>query len=254
MPFYRHQWGRSVALAQRTVTLAITLPEPKSEMTLEPAIEGCYTASRAAALSGVPKSTVYEWARRDLLVPSVSDVREKLWSYADLMALRIIYWLRHAGIGESERVAASMHEVRRALERLRDADLNIWNPRKGDHSPLFVDVRGSIYIAALDEGVVDSRGASVFSEMLDLLGPFASDSLVGPDLIRPRPHLRIVPGRCSGEPHIERTRITTLAIKALNDRGFSDDQIGRLYPEQPVYALSEAIDLESSLAPSIVAA
>lgn len=55
---------------------------------------GVYTAERAAALSGVPKSTVHYWARRQILVPSVSAVRVKLWSYSDLMGLRTIYWLR----------------------------------------------------------------------------------------------------------------------------------------------------------------
>ncbi|MCL2464549.1 MAG: hypothetical protein FWF28_05725, partial [Micrococcales bacterium] len=61
---------------------------------LSAAVSGCYEASRAAALSGVPKSTLYEWARRRVVVPSVSPEREKLWSYADLMALRIVSWLR----------------------------------------------------------------------------------------------------------------------------------------------------------------
>jgi hypothetical protein len=54
------------------------------------AFDGCYDARRAAALSGVPRSTVYDWARRDIVVPSISPEREKLWSYADLMALRIV--------------------------------------------------------------------------------------------------------------------------------------------------------------------
>ncbi len=55
---------------------------------------GAYTAERAAALSGVPKSTVHYWARQGILVPSVSPVRVRLWSYSDLLALRTIYWLR----------------------------------------------------------------------------------------------------------------------------------------------------------------
>ena len=53
------------------------------------AFEGCYESSRAAALSGVPVSTVYLWARTGVVEPSVSPTKIKLWSYADLMALRI---------------------------------------------------------------------------------------------------------------------------------------------------------------------
>lgn len=49
---------------------------------------GEYTAERAAALSGVPKSTVHYWARQGILIPSGSPERVKLWSYGDLMALR----------------------------------------------------------------------------------------------------------------------------------------------------------------------
>ena len=56
-------------------------------MTAVLTFDGCYDATRAAALSGVPKSTVYDWARKEIVVPSISPEREKLWSYADLMAL-----------------------------------------------------------------------------------------------------------------------------------------------------------------------
>ena len=62
---------------------------------LQAALAGCYDARRAAALSRVPISTVYYWARRGVVIPTVSPNKQKLWSYADLMALRIVYWLRH---------------------------------------------------------------------------------------------------------------------------------------------------------------
>jgi DNA-binding transcriptional MerR regulator len=59
-------------------------------------IGGAYTMERAAALSGVPKSTAYYWARKGLLQPSASQ-RPLLWSYTDLLALRTISsWLPEA--------------------------------------------------------------------------------------------------------------------------------------------------------------
>lgn len=67
------------------------------------AFDGCYQAPRAAALSGVPRSTVYDWAVKGIVVPSISPEREKLWSYADLMALRIVSWLRHPNALDEER-------------------------------------------------------------------------------------------------------------------------------------------------------
>jgi MerR HTH family regulatory protein len=80
---------------------------------------GAYTADRAAALSGVPKSTVHYWARREILVPSISPERVKLWSYPDLMGLRIIYWLRHEKTGEDGQdiPASTMPQVERVLHR-----------------------------------------------------------------------------------------------------------------------------------------
>jgi len=56
-------------------------------------IGGAYAADRAAALSGVPKSTVHYWARNGHLIPSVAQ-KPRLWSFTDLLALRTIYWLR----------------------------------------------------------------------------------------------------------------------------------------------------------------
>jgi DNA-binding transcriptional MerR regulator len=53
---------------------------------------GAYTVERAAALSGVPRSTVHYWARNGHLLPSVSEA-PRLYSFTDLLALRVLYWL-----------------------------------------------------------------------------------------------------------------------------------------------------------------
>ncbi|MGZ6662665.1 MAG: MerR family transcriptional regulator [Solirubrobacteraceae bacterium] len=78
---------------------------------------GAYTAERAAALSGVPRSTLDYWARNDILVPSISPAKVKLWSYTDLMGLRTIYWLRQRKVTtEGWQVpATAMPAVRKAL-------------------------------------------------------------------------------------------------------------------------------------------
>lgn len=51
---------------------------------------GAYEVPRAAALAGVPLSTLYHWAREEVVTPSVSATREKLWSYRDLLTLRLV--------------------------------------------------------------------------------------------------------------------------------------------------------------------
>lgn len=210
------------------------------------AFDGCYEARRAAALAGVPQSTVYDWARKGIVVPSISAEREMLWSYADLMALRIVSWLRHPkGPHDEQRPASAMHHVREALRLLDRRGLDLWGG--GDWSPLVVDRTGEIIIVE-GSAATDLAGHGRIGETLDLLGPFeGSDGGRGPDLRRPRQHLRIVPGKCAGEPHLEGSRLTTTTIAALAGRGYGLDDLIRLYPDEAREGLAEAIDLERSL-------
>jgi len=210
------------------------------------AFDGCYDARRAAALSGVPKSTVYDWARKGVVIPTVSPEREKLWSYADLMALRVVSWLRHPkSDGDQVRPASAMRQVRDALTQLDQRGLDLWDGR-ASQSPLYVDRRGRIIIDE-DGSKHDLTGQGVMAEYLDLLGPFESAEGIGPDLRRPREHLRIVPGKCAGEPHVAGTRLTTLTIAALAERGYTLDELVELYPDEGRESLAEAVDLERSL-------
>jgi hypothetical protein len=67
-------------------------------------------------------------------------------------------------------------------------------------------------------------------DVLGLTAPFESAGLSGPDLLRPRPHLRIVPSKVAGEPHAEHSRLTT-QVAALADRGYPVAQIAAMYEE-----------------------
>jgi len=211
--------------------------------------DGCYEAARAAALSGVPSSTVYDWARKGVVVPSISLSKPKLWSYADLMALRIVYWLRHPKLDEDIDVAAStMSEVRRALSELVDNGMELWSAADGPNaSPLVVDRSGHIYIDdGRDMRTVKGQGV-IGRDVLNVLGPFDLAHEWAPDLRAPMPHLRIVPGKVSGEPHLERSRLTTPAVAALARRGFDQEAIRRLYPMENPEGLREAVELEQLL-------
>jgi uncharacterized protein (DUF433 family) len=219
------------------------------------AFNGCYEASRAAALSGVPKSTVYWWARQEIVVPSISSVQEKLWSYADLMGLRIVSWLRHRKFGEhgGQLPASPMPQVRRALMLLAQLDLDLWSPRERGASPLVVDRAGRIFVRAGDK-LLDLRRHPVLlpEEALDLTAPFSVNGSRGPDLMRPRPHLRIVPSKVAGEPHLADSRVTTQAVAALGCRGWVVDDIALFYGVEQVQ-VREAIDLEEQLSGSAAA-
>ncbi len=216
-----------------------------------PEILTAYSAERAAALAGIPISTLHYWARTELLVPSVSSERVKLWSYEDLLGLRTIDWLRWTKEVAQERSIprTTMATIRKALRRLRDLELRIWEPEIGPS--VLVDREGHVHVARLGQ-VETIAGQAVLGEMLDLLAPFGEPGGVqGPDLRAPRTHLRIVPGKLAGEPHIERTRVETRAIAALAERGYVSSEIQAMYPFVELPAVEDALDLERQLTENV---
>lgn len=216
---------------------------------------GAYTADRAAALSGVPKSTVHDWARREILVPSISHVRIKLWSYGDLMSLRTIAWLRASKTAPdgNDVSATAMSAVRRALLELLQLDLDLWTEDGGPN--VAVDRRGKIVLNPQAQPQHADGQRLLDAQQFQLLRPFEiTREIRGPDLVAPRPRLRIVPGKLSGAPHVHRTRIETEALAALARRGLPSDRIVALYPAIETADVREALDLESDLQPDLVLA
>jgi uncharacterized protein (DUF433 family) len=214
-------------------------------VTYQKALLGCYPAARAAALSGVPVSAMYDWAHKEIVIPAVSDQREMLWSYADLMALRIVVWLRSTEDDGQVRRTPMPH-VRAAFNELANNNIDLWEDSRQPCGALFVQRTGQIVVRIGDDAMTLS-GQGLIPDTLDLLGPFAAGGVIGPDLRRPRPLFRIVPGKCSGEPHVQATRLTSLTLASLFDRGYDLDGVAALYPEGPREALLQARDLERSL-------
>jgi len=213
---------------------------------------GAYPADRAAALSGVPVSTVHYWARKDILPPSISAQRVKLWSYPDLMGLRIIYWLRQTKTAPdgAEVPRTTMPAVKRALRQLAELDLSLW---REDSGPMVkVDRAGNlIVIDEPDRERAHRQRAMPAGEedLLDVLGTFrAIEGGRGPNLHSPRPTLRIVPGKLGGSPHVAHTRLESQAVGALAESGLPAAKIYRLYPDVDRAAIDDALDLERQLA------
>ncbi len=168
------------------------------------------------------------------------------WSYADLMGLRVIYWLRQRKVSKlgTEIPRTSMPAVRRALRELRALDLSIWDR---DRPALLVDGNGQIHVKA-DAGVQNLERQIVSPDMLDLIAPFTTtEGTRGPDLVMPRADLRIVPGKLSGSPHVAHTRLETRALAALAHDGFDAEGIHRLYPYVSTQQIDQALDLERQL-------
>jgi uncharacterized protein (DUF433 family) len=180
-----------------------------------------------------------------------------LWSYGDLMGLRIIHWLRRpkkAG-NDNEHFfpPTALGAVRRALAELAELDMGLWSENRGP--AVRVDGAGGIHIAtrpSLERAADRQRSLGSTDEpILDVLAPFATETTRGPDLIQPRPHLRIVPGKLAGSPHIEHTRVESQAVGALAGSGLPTAKIYRLYPDIEPRALDDAVDLEEQLAQNL---
>lgn len=206
---------------------------------------GAYTTERAAALSGVPKSTVYYWARRGHLLPSVSQ-KPLLWSYMDLLALRTIYWLRQPKTAFDREVpATSMPKVKRALEQLKALALDLFEKGRPTISVTF---GGDVVIDSDGMPLQLAEGQYLERGLINIVGPFEGlEGTKGPDLVWPRESVQILPRKISGAPHISGTRVPTESIHALADRGLTIEQIARIYPFVSHDSLRESIDLEEQL-------
>jgi len=73
-------------------------------------------------------------------------------------------------------------------------------------------------------------------------------------LVTPRPHLRIIPGKLSGEPHVAHTRVATRSLAALRRDGLSVENISSLYPDLSNAAIGESWELEEQLEANVLPA
>lgn len=211
----------------------------------EPITGGAYTAERAAALSGVPGRTVHYWAQNRHLLPSVSDA-PRLYSFADLLALRVLYWLRRPKHALDHDIpASSMPKIQRALREIDRLGLD-WI--EDGQSTLGVTLDGEVAINAPGLPPQRAHGQLFRADVIDVLAPFEGlEGTGGPDLRRPRPLLRILPRKISGAPHIDGTRLPTESVHALAKRGYSVGEIVSIYPFASAEAVSNSIDLERQL-------
>ncbi|HEX9682450.1 MAG TPA: DUF433 domain-containing protein [Acidimicrobiales bacterium] len=209
---------------------------------------GRYAAERASQLSGVPKSTVYDWRRAKVYEPDFTAASPVMWSYRDLVLLRLLAWLRQGGMerpvaaDKVQLVKAQLSagvEVQYIHATATDVVLN------GEHA----------------EDVVDDRHNLLpFSDFFRLLNTFdllepieelrsaRRGPVWAPDLVTPSEHSFISPWVLAGDPCVERTRIPTSAIHALSvERALPAEAIAELYPGLTVEAANDAIELERRL-------
>jgi uncharacterized protein (DUF433 family) len=206
---------------------------------------GVYDTHRASALSGVPYRTLHHWASKHLYAPSIApDPRTRLWSWGDLLAVRAIHWFRK---GSPDAKPVPMRLVREMLATIGE----IGYSRERLAQLVAVSQSGELFI--VDAGVnPDDRFAFVRADrsrqlampgVLQLVGPYGA----APNLLVPRERLRIIPGKLSGEPHVQDTRITTAVLYRLDRLGYPESDILEMYPDIAPEELNQAVELERSL-------
>ncbi len=205
---------------------------------------GRYKASRAAQLSGIPERTVYNWANHDVLVPDFMHESPKMWSYRDLILLRMVYWLRDKGM-ERSTVAGHVADTRQMMST---GDERAARARSGgDHLH-----RGGDPVAVGGQAALDEIFEYLDEFTVDKAAHFVAEveqrTLWGPNLLRPSDRTRISPWVMSGEPCIRDTRLPTSTIYALNrTRALSPVAIMRLYPGINRADVEDALELEAKL-------
>ena len=173
------------------------------------------------------------------MIPSISPVREKLWSFQDLLTLRATHWLRQR---KGAMPASPMQEVRAVLEQTVQQGHDPWND---DAVRICVDLDGRIFLDWVGQLRADAYGQSATksASSIDLLDVFGDS----PGLVRPTPHVRIAPARLSGEPPVLDTRIGTLILFALIKDGYDSGAVAKLY-DLPEAQVREAVQYEMDLA------
>ena len=204
---------------------------------------GRYDVTRASQLSGVPRSTVYDWARERVLTPDYRGARPMTWSYRDLVLLRLAVWLRSQGMDRG----LVTSRVARVRQLLSEGDLRAARVR-ADSLHFFlhgneVDESGQAALDGLLVLVDEFRlveGASVIDELRGRVG--------GPNLVRPSARSRISPWVMAGDPCVRDTRLPTASLWGLHEaRGLSSSAMARLYPGIDEADVEDALELEAQL-------
>lgn len=212
---------------------------------------GQYRAERAAQLSGVPQRTLYHWASEGYLVPDFDDAHPKMWSYRDLIFVRLFVWLRSKGF----RPGAACKRVEVIRHAIEVEDLHIAVVRAGNRRLLLNDetfdrITGDGFLPIVFD-YLDAFNLEDPSNIPEVgRGPIR-----GPNLVRPSEYTSISPWVMSGEPCVRRSRIPTASLFALQrERGLTSSDIVQLYSHVTIEAVDDAIELEERLRNMSVAA
>jgi uncharacterized protein (DUF433 family)/DNA-binding transcriptional MerR regulator len=205
-----------------------------------------YPIPLTATLSGATVDQLAYWRRKTashppLLEPDAKRGGRYLYSWADVIALRSIVFLRQV---------KSLPRIRRAVQTLRALDADEWQhlsryklASTGD-SIVVVTPKGEV----LD---VERHPGTVMDEVLlrDVLGGFErEDGRHVPALPRPRAHISVDPTVLGGYPVVLGTRVPFDVVAGLADEGYSEAEIIELYPGVKPGTIADATSFAQDVA------
>lgn len=202
---------------------------------------GRYLVERASQLSGIPRSTLYDWRRSGIYTPDF-DESPTAWSYRDLILLRLLAWLRQGGMARGT-AAKQVRRLRRDLAEGRTVR-RVFATRVDLMVEPETESRTGGNLLPFDDLYALVRQFDLYDPIAELGGR----RLWAPNLVKPSEKTTISPRVLAGDPCVERTRIPTSSIFALEtDRGLSAVDIVELYPDLSVDAVRDAVALERRL-------
>jgi uncharacterized protein (DUF433 family) len=209
---------------------------------------GRYSADRASQLSGVPKSTMYDWRRDGVLVPDFTSANPATWSYRDLVFLRLLAWLRQGGMDRSlakSKVDSVREQLSNGVE-VRRIHATRWDMILNDlHGESLPDDRENLLPSTEFHSLL---GTFDLHEPIEELRTKRNHPIWAPDLVTPSAYSAISPWVLAGDPCVSRTRIPTAALYALRtERSLSTAAIVSLYPGLTPESVDDVINLERRL-------
>jgi uncharacterized protein (DUF433 family) len=200
----------------------------------------------AVTLSGATVDQLAYWRRPTpshppLLEPDAKRSGRYLYSWADVVALRSIVYLRQ------ER---SLPRIRTAVATLRRLEADDFQ-HLADYKLVMT---GSSIVVKTHTGELldhEARPGTVMHEILlaDVLRGFkTADGRRVPALPAPRPQLSIHPGVLGGYPVVAHTRVPYDVVASLADDGYTEAEIIEIYPSVRTGSVSDARDFAQEVA------
>lgn len=199
----------------------------------------------ASYLTGASPRQLGYWRRATdsvppLLQPATRRSGRYLYSWADVVALRAIVYLRQE---------KSLPKIRRAVQILRELEADQW-----EHLAQYqLDATAQTIVVVTPSGAIydleHSPGTILESVLMeDVLGPFTARDRQVPDLKHPRAMLHVHPRILGGYPVVVDSRVPFDAVASLAEEGAEPAEIVELYPSVDPRAIPDACDFARHVA------